>query len=466
MAFIPNDDNRKFTELYNVQRLTSSSIANDSQVVISTIQRMYATLKGEDLNEGAEEENPAEQKWRRKEPLARRLQPQAAAGILRRRRHRRVPPLDLQPLAPGHRVFRRLPHRPHRHAGQPHLRLLPEERRQRIHPREGRRRQGQRRQRNLPDRDRDHPRRRDAQARATGREARTRNPRQTVGNAGRGTGLRRDPARPLGRQPRPDPHRDPQLPRQVARDLPRPQGTAENADLRQDRQPRRRHHPDRPAGVRRGQRFLPQDHQRREEPEILAQRLPQRLLPAHRRHRRHDRHRHRRQAARMPDLHARREVEELLRTDEGAGHARPETRRPEKGLALGPGQDPLRHRRCRRRDQIAQDRQPAARHQAVDPVQGPRHGPDDGRPVRGNRQLARRPPRAARPQAGCRRSGENHHRGRQTLTAIVRDLFDAIDPDKVEADAKAAGHPEPDDPPCRPRASNGSGRPPTSSPAR
>ena len=33
----------------------------------------------------------------------------------------------------------------------------------------------------------------------------------------------------------------------------------------------------------------------------------------------------------------------------------------------------------------------------------------------------------------------------QTLTAIVRDLFDAIDPDRVEADAKAAGHAEPDD---------------------
>ena len=31
------------------------------------------------------------------------------------------------------------------------------------------------------------------------------------------------------------------------------------------------------------------------------------------------------------------------------------------------------------------------------------------------------------------------------LAAIVRDLFDAIDPDKVEADAKAAGHPEPGD---------------------
>lgn len=38
MAFQPNDDNRKFTELYNVQRLTSSYIASDSQVCISTIQ--------------------------------------------------------------------------------------------------------------------------------------------------------------------------------------------------------------------------------------------------------------------------------------------------------------------------------------------------------------------------------------------------------------------------------------------
>nr|WP_290443838.1 DEAD/DEAH box helicase family protein [Halomonas sp. Mc5H-6] len=69
MAFIPNDDNRKFTELYNVQLLTSPAIAGDNQVVISTIQRMYATLKGDELDEGAEEEHPAEQKWRRKEPL-------------------------------------------------------------------------------------------------------------------------------------------------------------------------------------------------------------------------------------------------------------------------------------------------------------------------------------------------------------------------------------------------------------
>lgn len=69
MAYLPNDDNRKFTELYNVQRLTSPSMAGDTQVVISTIQRMYATLKGEPLDEAAEDQHPEDQQWRRREPL-------------------------------------------------------------------------------------------------------------------------------------------------------------------------------------------------------------------------------------------------------------------------------------------------------------------------------------------------------------------------------------------------------------
>src|SRR5215207_7664277 len=55
MSFMPSDDNRKFTELYNVQRLKSSFIAKDSQVCISTIQRMYSLLKDESLDESAEE---------------------------------------------------------------------------------------------------------------------------------------------------------------------------------------------------------------------------------------------------------------------------------------------------------------------------------------------------------------------------------------------------------------------------
>jgi type I restriction enzyme R subunit len=63
MAFQPNESNRKFTELYNVQRLTSSYMASDSQVCISTIQRMYAILKGEELDENAEDSNPNESTW-------------------------------------------------------------------------------------------------------------------------------------------------------------------------------------------------------------------------------------------------------------------------------------------------------------------------------------------------------------------------------------------------------------------
>ncbi len=63
MSFQPNDVNRKFTELYNVQRLTSRYIPTDSQVCISTIQRMYAILKGEELEEGAEDTNPNESTW-------------------------------------------------------------------------------------------------------------------------------------------------------------------------------------------------------------------------------------------------------------------------------------------------------------------------------------------------------------------------------------------------------------------
>lgn len=55
MHFKPSDDNRLFTELYNVQRLKSSYVAANNQVCISTIQRMYSILRGEELDESAEE---------------------------------------------------------------------------------------------------------------------------------------------------------------------------------------------------------------------------------------------------------------------------------------------------------------------------------------------------------------------------------------------------------------------------
>jgi len=55
MAYTPSDDKRKFTELYNVQRLRSSVVDANSQVCICTIQRMYSILRGEELDERAEE---------------------------------------------------------------------------------------------------------------------------------------------------------------------------------------------------------------------------------------------------------------------------------------------------------------------------------------------------------------------------------------------------------------------------
>ncbi len=56
-------NNRKFQQDYNVQRLSSSYISSDSHVCISTIQRMYAILKGEELDESAEDTNPNESSW-------------------------------------------------------------------------------------------------------------------------------------------------------------------------------------------------------------------------------------------------------------------------------------------------------------------------------------------------------------------------------------------------------------------
>ena len=54
--FAAPDDGRKFTELYNVQRLTSNSIDPVSKVVITTIQRLYSILKGEEEFDASLEE--------------------------------------------------------------------------------------------------------------------------------------------------------------------------------------------------------------------------------------------------------------------------------------------------------------------------------------------------------------------------------------------------------------------------
>ena len=58
-AFRTPDDGRLFTELYNVQHLQSSRIDPVAKVCISTIQRLYSMLKGEELDPDLDEQSGA-----------------------------------------------------------------------------------------------------------------------------------------------------------------------------------------------------------------------------------------------------------------------------------------------------------------------------------------------------------------------------------------------------------------------
>jgi type I restriction enzyme R subunit len=49
--FTTPDDGRKFTDLYNVDKLTSSGMVGSSAVVISTIQRVFSVLKGQTVSD-------------------------------------------------------------------------------------------------------------------------------------------------------------------------------------------------------------------------------------------------------------------------------------------------------------------------------------------------------------------------------------------------------------------------------
>ena len=55
--FVCPDTGRKFTELYNVQHLTSSQLDSCARVTICTIQRLYSILRGEELDEDIDEKS-------------------------------------------------------------------------------------------------------------------------------------------------------------------------------------------------------------------------------------------------------------------------------------------------------------------------------------------------------------------------------------------------------------------------
>src|SRR5213594_3411211 len=55
--FVTPDTGRKFTELYNVQHLTSNKLDSVARVTICTIQRLYSMLRGEELDEDLDEKS-------------------------------------------------------------------------------------------------------------------------------------------------------------------------------------------------------------------------------------------------------------------------------------------------------------------------------------------------------------------------------------------------------------------------
>jgi type I restriction enzyme, R subunit len=69
-TYVTPDDGRKFTELYNVQHLTSNRIDPVARVCIATIQRLYSMLRGEDeLDPADEEESIFERRPLDRDPL-------------------------------------------------------------------------------------------------------------------------------------------------------------------------------------------------------------------------------------------------------------------------------------------------------------------------------------------------------------------------------------------------------------
>ena len=67
-GFTTPNEGRKFTELYNVQLLQSGRIDPVSRVCISTIQRVYSILKGEELDPEMEERSGFDAAMLQREP--------------------------------------------------------------------------------------------------------------------------------------------------------------------------------------------------------------------------------------------------------------------------------------------------------------------------------------------------------------------------------------------------------------
>ena len=121
----PNDDNRTFTgALWRTAADFASHRQRQPSRQSRPFKRMYATLKVGGTGRRSGRREP-----RRTEVAAQGARCRSSTNATLPPEYfddggnRRVPPFDLQPVASGRRVFRRVPDRPHGHPGQPHLRL-------------------------------------------------------------------------------------------------------------------------------------------------------------------------------------------------------------------------------------------------------------------------------------------------------------------------------------------------------
>ena len=188
-GFRTPDDNRKFTELYNVQRLTSNTIGSSSKVVDHDDPAPLLDAQGRARVHGRGRGGvPVRVHGERlmNEPLPSRVQPGLSARVLRRDRDRRVPPLDLLALAAGPGVLRRLPDRPHRDPRKADLRVLQQEPGDGVRPRARRRGRRERGLRGLQHPHEDHQEQGstiEADARDDGRLSGSPDPRASAGRA-------------------------------------------------------------------------------------------------------------------------------------------------------------------------------------------------------------------------------------------------------------------------------------------
>ena len=255
----------------------------DAKVVITTIQRLYAMLRGRGAGRrGRGRLRASRPGATTTASCARSPTTRDPDRDLRLHRHRRMPPLDLRPVAAGAGVLRCLTHRPDRHALEAHARLLQPEPGRRISLRAVRRGRGQCRLRGLS-----HPHRRSPRRAATWSKAGFPVPvRDRRTRAIRYEQLDEDltyAGKELDRSvtvPEPDPHGARRATRTGSSPISSPgrRVGAQDPDLRQGRQPRRGDRPARARGLRRGQRLRQEDHlpDTGEKPEGADQGLPRR----------------------------------------------------------------------------------------------------------------------------------------------------------------------------------------------